>query len=101
MKWTIFKLFLIPDDGVSSIDSDHLGVLDNRFVTAFLAEEGCHKYARVGSFNSILFYREPGSSDSIVIVSIILSIFGKSWEWQFFRVYLPCIDVTNLDLLEH
>lgn len=33
----LYKLFLIPDDGVSSIDSDHLGVLDNRFVTAFLA----------------------------------------------------------------
>ena len=63
--------------------------------------EGCHKYARVGSFNSIKnsIYREPGSSDSIVIVSITFYIW-ESWEWQFFRVYLPCIDVTNLDLLE-
>ena len=51
MKCTIFGLYLIPDDGFSSLNSDHRG-LDKHFLTGFLAEEGCHKYARVGSFNS-------------------------------------------------
>ena len=52
MKCTILRLHLIPDDGFSSINSDHRG-LDKHCLTGFLAEEGCHKYA-IGLGPSIL-----------------------------------------------
>ena len=91
----LYKLFLIPDDGVSSIDSYHQGVLDNSFVTALLAEEGCHKYAR-GPGPSILFFSIENLAGTwfychCVNYFLSLGIWGVAILQSLF---------TNLDLLE-
>ena len=83
MKCTTFKSFLIPDDGVSSIDSYHLGVLDNRFVTVFLA---CRRdvISMLGLGPSILFF----SIENLAVL-ILLSL------CQLYFLYLENLGSGN------